>query len=63
MHPLRERDIHTKRVHFQKELVSEKYLKNIQKEVVGKEKGFYICTRLTRKRDKRRKQTFINILN
>ena len=33
------------------------------KSIVGVKKGFYICTRLKRKRFKKRKTKFINILN
>jgi hypothetical protein len=33
------------------------------KSIVGEKKGFYICTRLARKRVKKREKKFINILN
>ncbi len=43
--------------------VKKLFLKKDLKSIAGIKKGFYICTRLTRKRVKKREKKFIDILN
>ncbi len=43
--------------------VEKKISKKDLKSIAGIKKGFYICTRLTRKRVKEREKKFIDILN